>query len=94
MFDFLPKIPHRFDLLGGEAISYISICVQGRGEEEVGAGKGLMDKSSTAATATAHLDAIRKREKKKQAHVRILVKNSPWILFAVGTCVTCFSPRF
>ena len=73
MFDFLPKIPHRFDLLGGEAISYISICVQGRGEEEVGAGKGLMDKSST---------------------VRILVKNSPWILFAVGTCVTCFSPRF
>ena len=74
---------------GGEAISYISICVQGRGEEEVGAGKGLMDKSSTAATATAHLDAIRKREKKKQAHVRILVKNSPWILFAVGTCVTC-----
>ena len=48
-----------------------------------------MDKSSTAATATAHLDAIRKKEKKKQAHVRILVKNSPWILFAVGTCVTC-----
>jgi len=48
-----------------------------------------MDKSSTAATATAHLGAIRKREKKKQAHVRILVKNSPWILFAVGTCVTC-----
>ncbi|XP_039837603.1 uncharacterized protein LOC120698149 [Panicum virgatum] len=26
-----------------------------------------MDKSSTAATATAHLEAIRKREKKKQA---------------------------
>ena len=65
------------------------ICVQGRGEVEVGAGKGLMDKSSTATTTTAHLEAIRKREKRKQAQLRFLVKNFPWILFAVGTCATC-----
>jgi len=45
-----------------------------------------MDKTSTVATATAHLEAIRKREKRKQAQLRFLVKNFPWILFAVGTC--------
>jgi hypothetical protein len=39
--------------------------LQGRGEVEEGAGKGIVDKSSTATTATAQREAIRKREKRK-----------------------------
>jgi hypothetical protein len=50
--------------------------LQGRGEVEEGAGKGIMDKSSTATTATAQREAIRKREKRKRALVRFLLPTS------------------
>jgi hypothetical protein len=39
---------------------------------EKGAEKGIVDKSSTATTATAQREAIRKREKRKRALVRFL----------------------
>jgi hypothetical protein len=56
---------------------------------EEGAGKGIVDKSSTATTAIAQREAIRKSEKRKRALVRFLVKNSPSILFVVGRYATC-----
>jgi hypothetical protein len=55
---------------------FLWFTLQGRGEVEEGAGKGIVDKSSTATTATAQREAIRKREKRKRALVRFLLPTS------------------
>jgi hypothetical protein len=83
-----------FDLFANRsAFAYVVLILwftlQGMGEAEEGAGKGIVDKSSTATTAIAQREAIRKREKGKRALVSFLVKNSPLILFVVGRCATC-----
>jgi hypothetical protein len=61
--------------------------LQGRGEVEEGAGKGIVDKSSTATTTTAQREAIRKREKRKRALVGFLLPTSTNHLSNFECCI-------